>query len=69
MGVSEIGRKCLFTSRTGFHDDGKRPSWDEEFKMLDTVPAKMSAFSFHNHPGMLSGPLALHGFNLDSFAD
>ena len=36
MGVSKIGRKCLFTSRTGFcfgtettyasfHDDGKRP--------------------------------------------
>ena len=70
MGVSEIGRKCLFTSRTGFcfstgttyacfHDNGKRPSWDEEFKMLDTVSAKMSACSFNNHPGMLSEPLAL----------
>ena len=77
MGVSEIGRKCLFTSRMGFcfgtgatyacfHDDGMRPS---RYKMSDTGPAKMSACSFHNHPGMLSGPLALHGFNLDSFAD
>ena len=35
--------------------------------MSDTGPAKMSACSFHNHPGMLSGPLALHGFNFDSF--
>ena len=35
--------------------------------MSDTGPAKMSACSFHNHPGMLSGPLTLHGFNFDSF--
>ena len=35
--------------------------------MSDTGPAKMSACSFNNHPGMLSGPLALNGFNFDSF--
>ena len=35
--------------------------------MSDTGPAKLSAFSFNNHPGMLSGLLALHGFNFDNF--
>ena len=78
MGVSEIGRKCLFTSRKGFcfgtgttyacfHVDGKHPSRYEYFKMSDTGPGNMSACSFNNHPGVLFGPLALHGFNFDSF--
>ena len=35
--------------------------------MSDTGPTQMSACSFNNHPGMLSGPLALQGFNFDSY--
>ena len=35
--------------------------------MSDTGLAKMSVRSFKNHPGMLSGLLALHGLNFDSF--
>ena len=32
--------------------------------MSDTGPAKMSAFSFNSHPGMLSGPLVCTGSTL-----
>ena len=78
MGFNKIGRKCFFTLRTGFclgmgtksacfHDNGRRPSQGEYFKMSDTGQAKMSECSFKNHPGMLSGLLALHGLNFDSF--
>ena len=35
--------------------------------MSDTGPAKISVCSFNNHRGILSEPLALHGFSFDSF--
>ena len=76
--VREIGRRYLFTSRTGvcfgigvisacFHDCGSRASEKEQLRMLVTTGAKISAFSFNNQAGILSGPEALVGLRDDSF--
>ena len=76
--VREIGRRCLFTSRTGvcfgigvtsacFHDCGSRASEKEQLRMSVTTGAKISAFSFNNQAGILSGPEALVGLRDASF--
>ena len=76
--VREIGRRCLFTSRTGvcfgigvtsacFHDCGSRASEKEQLRMSGTTGAKISAFSFNNQAGILSGPEALVGLRDASF--
>ena len=71
-------RRCLFTSRTGvcfgigvisacFHDCGSRASEKEQLRMSVTTGAKISAFSFNNQAGILSGPGALVGLRDASF--
>ena len=76
--VREIGRRCLFTSRTGvcfgtgvisacFHDCGSCASEKEQLRMSMTTGAKISAFSFNNQAGILSGPEALFGLRDASF--
>ena len=76
IGVSEIGRRCLFTSFIGFcfgtdttsasfQDDGRRPSRYEEFRISVIGLANRSAFSFNSQPGMPSGPCALVALSAD----
>ena len=76
IGVSEIGRRCLFTSFIGFcfgtgttsasfQDDGRRPSRYEEFRISVIGLANKSAFSFNSQPGILSGPCALVTLSAD----
>ena len=76
--VREIGPRCLFTSRTGvcfgigvisacFHDYSSHASEKEQLRMSVTTGAKISAFSFNNQAGILSGLEALVGLRDASF--
>ena len=78
--MSEIGLRCLFTSKTGvclgigttwacFHDDGTFASdHDNERLMISvTTGASRSALSFNSHVGMLSRPDAFAGLSEESF--
>ena len=76
IGVSEIRRRCLFTSFIGFcfgtgttsasfQDDGRRPSRYEEFRISVIGLANRSAFSFNSQPGIPSGPCALVALSAD----
>ena len=78
INVTEIGRRCLFTSRTGvcfrigvisvcFHDCGSRVSEKEQLRVSVTTGAKISAFSFNNQAGILFGPEAFVGLRDASF--
>ena len=71
-GVSEMGRRCLFTSLIGFYfgigmvsadfqEGGRRFSPKEQLIMSITVSERRSAFSFNNHAGIPSGPDAFRG--------
>ena len=76
--VREIGRRCLFTSRTGvfigigvisacFHDCSSRASEKEQLRVSVTTGAKISAFSFNNQACILSGAEAFVGLRDASF--
>ena len=77
-GVSEMGLKCLFTSKTGvcfgigttstcLHGDGTFASDNEWLIISVTTGASRSAFSFNSHLGIFSGPDAFAGLSKESF--
>ena len=69
-GVKEIGRKCLFTSVTGFgimsacFQLGGNFCWSKEvLRISQTGLASISANVLKNQLGIPSGPHAFRGFN------
>ena len=71
-GVSEMRRRCLFTSLIGFcfgigtisadfQEGGRRFSPKEQLIMSVTVSERRSAFSFNNHAGIPPDPDAFRG--------